>query len=82
MGTDVNDWTWEACVYHKNKAKLDNMITIQKGADYKVHGEECETKVLGKMLNNKVETAYQMMTSDTTFKVPQYVEDAILWLNA
>lgn len=82
MGTDINDWTWEACVYHINKAKLDKMITIQKGADYKVHGKECETKVLGKMLNNKVETAYQMITSGTTFKVPQYVEDAILWLNA
>ena len=82
MGTDVNDWTWEACIYHINKAKLDKMIITQKSADYKVHGEKCETKVLGKMLNNKVETAYQMLTSNMTFEVPQYVKDAILWLKS
>ena len=81
MGHDVIDWTWEACVYHINKAELDGMIIKKEGADYKVHGEVCESEVLGKMLNNKVETAYKMLISDKTFKVPQYVKDAILWLN-
>ena len=29
---------------------------------------------------NKVDVAYQMLTSDTTFVVPQYIKDAIEWL--
>lgn len=36
--------------------------------------------VLGKMLNHKVDVAYQMLTSGKTFAVPQYVKDAIGWL--
>ena len=36
--------------------------------------------VLGKMLNNKVDMAYQMLTADTIFKVPQYIKDAIEWI--
>jgi predicted ATP-dependent endonuclease of OLD family len=81
MGADINDWTWEACVYHANKEKLDMLIKTTKTADYKVHGQPCESKVLGKMLNNKVNSAYQMQISGITFEVPQYVKDAISWLN-
>jgi putative ATP-dependent endonuclease of the OLD family len=81
MGADINDWTWEACVYHANKQELDKLIKTQKNADYKVHGQLCESKVLGKMLNDKVDSAYQMQVSDIIFEVPQYVKDAISWLN-
>ena len=41
---------------------------------------EMRTRILGKMLNNKVETAYKMLLSGTNFEVPQYVKDAIEWL--
>ena len=67
--------------YNANKQKLDRLIKTTKDADYKVHGELCESKVLGKMLNDKVDSAYQMQNSGISFEVPQYVKDAILWLN-
>ena len=38
-------------------------------------------KVLGKMLNNKVDTAYTMLNSGIDFEIPQYIQDAIIWLN-
>lgn len=79
MGATVDDWTWEACIYNENKATLDGMITVQKGATYKFHDKDYGT-VLGKMLNNKVDVAYQMLTSGKTFTVPQYIKDAIKWL--
>jgi len=33
------------------------------------------------MLNNKVDTAYQMLVSEKDFEAPQYVKEAIEWLN-
>lgn len=79
MGVTVDEWTWEACIYKENQKVLDGMITVQAEAEYKFHGKDYGA-VLGKMLNNKVDVAYQMLTSDATFKVPQYIKDAIEWL--
>lgn len=80
MGEAIDDWTWEACFYRLNQQELDAMIDVQAGAKYLVHDVDYG-QVLGKMLNNKVDTAYQMLVSDTTFNIPQYVKDAIAWLN-
>lgn len=80
MGSDVGDWTWESCFYNLNQAVLDNVIEVQVGAEYLVHGNSYG-QVLGKMLNNKVDVAYQMLVSDIAFEIPQYVKDAITWLN-
>ena len=79
MGVTVDEWTWEACIYKENQKVLDGMITVQAEAEYKFHGKDYGA-VLGKMLNNKVDVAYQMLTSDATFEVPQYIKDAIEWL--
>lgn len=79
MGAIVDEWTWEACIYKENKDILDEMITVQAGAAYKFNDKDYGA-VLGKMLNNKVDVAYQMLTSDKTFVVPQYIKDAIEWL--
>lgn len=79
MGTTVDEWTWEACIYKENKVTLDGMIAVKAGAAYKFHDKDYGT-VLGKMLNHKVDVAYQMLTSDKTFVVPQYIKDAIEWL--
>ena len=79
MGATVDEWTWEACLYKENQEVLNEIVTVQKGAEYKFHGEDYGV-VLGKMLNNKVDIAYQMLTADTTFEVPQYIKDAIEWL--
>lgn len=79
VGATVDEWTWEACIYKENKDTLDGMIDVQAGAAYKFHDKDYGA-VLGKMLNNKVDVAYQMLTSGKTFAVPQYVKDAIGWL--
>lgn len=80
MGTTTNDWTWEISVYNINKVQLDTMIEVQPGAKYLFH-EKDYGAVPGKMLNNKVDTAYLMLTSGVVFEVPQYVKDAIGWIN-
>ena len=79
MADSTDDWTWEICMYNVNQAVLDKMIKVQAGAEYKYHGESYGA-VPGKMLNNKVDVAYQMLTSGTVFEIPQYVKDAIEWL--
>ena len=80
MGATMEDWTWEACIYNCNKEKLHNMIQVQDGAEYLFHRTNYG-QVLGKMLNNKVDTAYQMLISEEDFVIPGYVEEAIEWLN-
>lgn len=80
MGLTMEDWTWEACIYNCNKEKLNAMIHVCEDAKYLFHGNDYG-QVLGKMLANKVETAYQMLTSEEKFNIPAYVEDAFKWLN-
>lgn len=80
MSTSVDEWTWEVCLYKENKEILDGIINVQAGAKYKFNGKDYNN-VLGKMLNHKVDVAYQMLTSkDITFVIPQYIKDAIEWL--
>lgn len=78
-GATTDDWTWEACLYNLNKKVLDGMIEVQAEADYLFHKNDYG-QVLGKMLNNKVETAYNMIISGKSFNIPQYIKDAIEWL--
>ncbi|MBP1564441.1 MAG: AAA family ATPase [Oscillospiraceae bacterium] len=81
MGTSVVDeWTWEACLYKDNKDKLTSIIKVNNSSKYLFHNEDYGP-ILGKMLNNKAEVAYQILISDEKFVVPKYVEEAILWLN-
>ena len=80
MGETTEEWTWEICVYNANKKVLDNMVAVQKGANYLFNDKDYGA-VPGKMLNNKVDTAYQMLTSGIEFEVPQYIKDAIAWIN-
>ena len=79
MGATTDEWTWEVCLYNLNKSVLDEMIEVQAGSDY-LFNKNDYGQVLGKMLNNKVETAYKMLLSEKAFEVPQYIKDAITWL--
>lgn len=80
MSDDINQgWTWETCFYALNKDLLKDLIKVDEKAEYSFHGENYD-KVLGKMLNNKVDTAYKMLNSEKEFKVPTYIRDAIEWL--
>lgn len=80
MGMKTDEWTWEICVYNVNKEKLEEIIDVKAGFDYLFHNKDFGA-VLGKMLNNKVDTAYQMLTSGIVFEIPQYVKDAIEWID-
>ena len=79
MGKNVEEWTWEVCIYKENKEILEKIVTVKDYSQYKFQGEDCG-RVLGKMLNNKVDIAYQMLTSNKIFQVPKYIKDAIEWL--
>lgn len=79
---DTNEYTWEKCIYDLNKEDLKKILNVRENAEYSYNGMNFEDdKVLGYMLNNKVKSAYIMLKSDKEFKVPNYVEDAIKWLN-
>ncbi len=80
MDKDKQCWTWEKCFYDLNKKYFDENIRVEKDAEYLFHGKDYG-KVLGKMLNNKVEVAYNILEAGFELKVPQYVEDAVKWIN-
>lgn len=80
MGSDVKDWTWEVCLYEKNKSSLDRLVETKPGVKYLYHDKDYGA-VLGKMLNNKVDVAYLMVVSEEDFVAPQYVKDAITWIS-
>lgn len=80
MAGCITDWTWEVCVYKENKTVLDELVKVEKDAKY-LFREKDYGAVLGKMLNNKVDTAYSMLISGKDYEAPQYVKDAIKWIS-
>lgn len=79
MDDSLENWTWEVCFYNLNKDILDSLIKVEDGADYLFHGNDFGP-VLGKMLNNKVESAYLMSNTDFNFDIPEYIEAALKWV--
>lgn len=80
--SDKNEWTWEVCLYHKNKNIFDNIIKVDNDSNYLIkNGINPETKVLGWMLNNKTECAYQILNdTENTYAIPDYIKKAIKWV--
>lgn len=74
-----HEWTWEAAFYSENNELLDQEIKVQNGAQYLFHKQDYGP-VLGKMLNNKVEIAYQMLTDEIEYNIPSYIKDALKWI--
>lgn len=58
---------------------MDQEIKVQNGAQYLFHKQDYGS-VLGKMLNNKVEIAYQMLTDENEYNIPSYIKDALKWI--
>lgn len=79
MPKNEEEWTWEVCVYNLNKDILQKLIKTKPKAEYRYHGQLYDP-VLGKMLNNKVDSAYEMLISGEAFVVPEYLQEAIKWL--
>lgn len=79
--TGADGWTWEANIYSLNRALIEGLITLQDGAQYLFHGRDYGL-YLGKMLNNKVEIAYQLLPETLKLQCPQYVKDAFEWIRS
>lgn len=83
MDDKIDNWTWEVCLYNINKELLDEIIKCEKNADYKFNGQDYGQK-LGKMLNNKTDTAYiilnKILCGEFNLKIPEYLKKAIEWI--
>jgi len=81
MSEDAGEkgWTWEANIYFLNRTLIDGLVTLQKGAQYLFH-EKDYGPCLGKILNNKVETAYQLLPKVGELQCPKHVKDAFEWI--
>ena len=79
MDESTENWTWESCFYNLNGEKLDELIVTEDRAKYLFHGQDYG-KTLGKMLNNKVDTAFIMYNSEYSFKIPDYIKKAFEWI--
>ena len=87
MGKTIKDWTWEVCFYNINSKALDEIINIEKDAEYPVKEysdgrSENLPIVLRKMINSKSESAYTILTSDRVFNIPDYIEEAFEWIRS
>ncbi len=80
MGKTVDDWTWEVCLIKRNKCVLDELIKPDENSKYLVYGADIGDKTLGKMLNQKVESAYKILKSNTKLIIPDHICEAIEWL--
>lgn len=79
MPSDKNEWTWEVCIYNKNKALLDSRFPPKEGAEYKFNGKTYPS-TLGRMLCNKAQISYEMLVGKDVYAPPEYVKEAIEWV--
>ena len=75
---NINRWTIEVCLYEDNRKKMEQIIDVNSKCNYLFNGEDYG-KVLGKMLNNKADTAYQLLNEDDIV-VPNYIKEEMEWI--
>ncbi len=80
---DLENWTWEVCMYNLNENNLLKIVDVQKNSEYSFKGENYKKiPVLGKMLNNKTDCAMLMLDDMEEFEydIPNYIEEALEWI--
>ena len=71
--TNNEHYTFEVCIYAENQEWLDTLIRPRLRTN----------TVLGYMTANKAEVAYELLsTKANSIIVPQYIQDAITWIDA
>lgn len=80
MNPSLDEWTWEIGLYNKNKRLLDSFVQLEPNADYPTK-IKIKNAVVRKMINNKVSTAYGLLKEKTDLTPPDYVKEAVEWLN-
>ena len=74
---DKNRWTIEVCIYEDNKELLHRIIQVKDNAKYYFNGIDYG-KTLGKMLNNKTDTAIKILNEN--IEIPNYIKGAMQWI--
>lgn len=83
MSKDINNFTWEVCLFNVNKDILKQIISTEEGANYYYKRNNALDIHCKKMLNNKVDTAYELLVNEQiTLTPPDYVKDAIEWVRS
>lgn len=81
--SDINNWTWEVSLYNLNKELLERTIELKAGCKYEY---KCNDKTyngcLGKMLNQKTETAYLLSDESIDLVYPDYIKECIKWVRS
>lgn len=82
---DIENWTFEVCLYKLNKDTLVKLIPVKNGAEYKFNNISYKNDpVLGYMLNHKADVAYDIFNNSennsSQLIYPNYIKDAIKWL--
>ena len=73
MNIDNNRYTFEVCIYNDNKAICDTEFTSPRR----------RISIQDYMLRNKAEAAFALLKNRSdTIVVPQYIQDAIRWIDA
>lgn len=69
---DDNNYTFEVCLYHKNKAICDALFS----------GGNIQKEPLDFMLSNKAESSLRLVESHSEdLDSPEYIQQAIQWIN-
>ena len=80
MPDSIEHWTWEKCLFDINEEYFKTTLKIRAGAKYLYHGKDVGAH-LGYMLNNKANEALRILQQNPTLTVPEYVKEAIQWLD-
>lgn len=81
--SDTNNWTWEVSLYNLNKELLEKTIELKKGCKYEYKCSNITyTGCLGKMLNQKTETAYLLSDESINLVYPDYMKECIKWIRS
>ena len=69
---DDNNYTFEVCIYHKNKAICDALFS----------GGNIQKEPLDFMLSNKAESSLRLVENHSEeLDSPEYIQQAIQWIN-
>ena len=79
---NLDETTFEICLYNLNEPILSQIIEISQGAEYKFNGKSYQDKpVLGYMLNNKANVAYKLFKEHSIeYNYPEYIKEALRWI--
>lgn len=78
-GSTINDWTLEVAFYNCNSSYFEE-IYKKKNTKPEYRDKPCP-KGLAHMLKNKTENAIIMAANIEDIEIPEYIKEAIAWIN-